>query len=1121
MDDTKALPSPAPVRKRRRAWKVLAGLALLAIATVASVPRLLGTKPARAWLVGRINAKLAPGSADLEGVQLTWTGPIELSGVALRDPKGKPVLAARRVRLDRGLVGLLADRSNLGRIAIEGATVDVERRIDGSIDVLEALASVLKPGPAPTTPAPVVAAGPAPAASKMVASVVIEGGTLRIVSPELVEPIVSEGLEGSVTIAPGRPIELAATLTNSGSSMDLRASLDPGGDRVLSVVAKGWPVHVRQAGVEARGRLEGTVGGKSEGGHWAFQGDASLLGLDATGPALSGDRLAIDRVVATCDAGQSASGWTIRKFSVTSPVASLHAAGSVPAVDGRPSELRGRVDLAALAKMLPHAMSLRAGLSLDQGAIGVRIALTNPGGADRAELVASLDDFIATEGGRRLSLREPARLNGLASRARDKVTVEKLEVKAAGVDVSAGGDLEAGVKLSGTIDLVALMAQLRDVLDLGAFDLSGHARVAADYRRLGDSYKGRFAADCKDLKVVGLTAEPIVRDPVRIDATAVGPCKVDGMPTGWLEAKLDVKAADLRFDVLAISKAGAVSLVSTAGMDVASPVPGRAVARASFRRDGKVFEVEELRASLNPTDPKHSKELVALAVKGRLDLASGEGIFSPLPGSPVGPIGLASDGGKVSGLGRSDVPLLVEASLLGDLGSLDRLMATWSGSALKGLGGAWTGRVAMARGVDGKLDVNGIVNAADITAPGLKGPVGVVMKADYLPALDKFDLWKLDLETVYARVGLVGTLVEATKGRRLMDLAGTVEPNWATVDRLVAKSVEENARVRATVRPIHLRGPLLADSTPQLLDQLSGEVALDVAMAEAFGVKLTPMPVILKMGNGKATFDPIITTMNDGPVMIRADLALDDAYGLRLRLGLSRIDGAAINEAVSNSILAYVAPVLARSSSVSGKVTVAIKEGSVPITAAGPLALDGVLVFQNVICDPGPLGSELTSITGRGAPKLRLDQSIAVQVANGRVKQSGLSIPLNGNAKVAIEGSVGFDESLDLKATVPLSARALGLDASFDKLAGGTTVAIPIRGTLAKPSVDRQAFKGALRAVAKGLTEQGLKGEAGRLLERIAGPNQADGDPKSRPARKDPLGDLENIGRGLLDPKKP
>ena len=167
--------------------------------------------------------------------------------------------------------------------------------------------------------------------------------------------------------------------------------------------------------------------------------------------------------------------------------------------------------------------------------------------------------------------------------------------------------------------------------------------------------------------------------------------------------------------------------------------------------------------------------------------------------------------------------------------------------------------------------------------------------------------------------------------------------------------------------------------------------------------------------------------MNDGPVLILADLALDGDYGLWLRLDPCRIEDAAINEAVSNSILAYVAPVLAKSSGVSGKVTVAVDRAFVPITASGPLSLDGAMALAERRLQARPARRRADLDHRPAVPDLKLDQAMFVKVANGRVQQNGLSIPIGGNGlRVAIDGSVGFDETLDLKATIPLDRQVPG-----------------------------------------------------------------------------------------------
>ena len=360
-------------------------------------------------------------------------------------------------------------------------------------------------------------------------------------------------------------------------------------------------------------------------------------------------------------------------------------------------------------------------------------------------------------------------------------------------------------------------------------------------------------------------------------------------------------------------------------------------------------------------------------------------------------------------------PLRVDAALLGDLAALDRLLASWSGSPLKGLAGGWTGHLAVARSVAGRLDVHFKGNVPAIDAPGLKGPVTFEARGDTRRRRPARPVDGRPAHRLRAGVG-VGEPAgdEGSKAARPERNPGAQLGDDRRLDGDLGRAQRSGPR---NVRPIHLAGSLKADTTPQLLGQVQGEVGLDLTTAEAFGVKLGPAPVVLKLGAGKAKFDPILTKMNDGPVVIQGELAFDDDYGLWLRLGPSRVDNATINEAVSNSILAYAAPVMAKSSQVTGKVTVAVTKAMVPITAGGPLSLEGAMALQNAVFNPGPLGAELTSITGQAAPKLRIDQGMNIQVLNRRVNQTGLVVPIGGDGfRVAIDGSVGFDETLDLKA---------------------------------------------------------------------------------------------------------
>ena len=249
------------------------------------------------------------------------------------------------------------------------------------------------------------------------------------------------------TIAPGRPIELAATLGDEGRSLEIRSTIDrePPGDRAVTVVGKGWPIHVRRAGSRPEGRFDGTLEASQEGRALDAQGRRRARGLRGDGPALRGDRLALDRVAAACDAGQSPAGWAIRKFDLTSPVATLRAGGAVPATDGHADAAPGPGRPRRPGEDAPPRHEAPRRPDPRPGTANLRLDLTTAGAVERVELAASLDDFAAVEGGPdgrapRAGPRSPAWRPDGRARSRSR----RLEVKAAGVDVTAGGDLEAG-----------------------------------------------------------------------------------------------------------------------------------------------------------------------------------------------------------------------------------------------------------------------------------------------------------------------------------------------------------------------------------------------------------------------------------------------------------------------------------------------------------------------------------------------------------------------------------------------------------------------------------------------------------------------------------------------------
>ena len=634
-------------------------------------------------------------------------------------------------------------------------------------------------------------------------------------------------------------------------------------DQNLTLTGKDWPLVTQRAGVTVKGRFNGALQADRKQGLWSVQGEAVLREFVADGPVLAGDRLALERVAAGCDVLQTGWGWSIRKLDLKSPIAELSATGDVPATAGTPTRLSGHVDLAAASKLLPHAIPLRRGIVIDKGQARIEAALNTRDGVERIVVSADVADLAATENGRALALHKPASLSAALVRTKGNTAVESFAVKAAGVDATATGDLQRGLKLSGTIDLAAIEAQARELIDLGAVKLVGKGRLAADYRPDGETFKARFAAEFEGLRVAGLTAEPIARDHVRLEGASDGPRGDNGLPTDWRAVKLGVEAGETKAHLLAKSTDDATTFVLDGSAPTPTTTPGIASGKVTAHRVGEVYMLDEVHLKATPADPRAATATVAVNAKGKLDLAAGRLVLIPVGPQPSPGIAVGPQGFMLAGIGKADAPMTIDSVLVGELWALDQTISYWTQSPPRGLAGGWSGRVTLDRQLDGRLDFKGSMYSPNLVATTPRGEVTLVSNGSYAPASDQLSLASLDVTMMYARLVGGGTIAELGGGR-LADFSGTLEPRWETIDPLVASTLGADARVRATVKPFHLRGSLAGGSTSQILKGMQGAFEVDLATAQAFGMQVGPTPVVLRMGSGRAVFDPIATTLNGG-----------------------------------------------------------------------------------------------------------------------------------------------------------------------------------------------------------------------------------------------------------------
>lgn len=168
------------------------------------------------------------------------------------------------------------------------------------------------------------------------------------------------------------------------------------------------------------------------------------------------------------------------------------------------------------------------------------------------------------------------------------------------------------------------------------------------------------------------------------------------------------------------------------------------------------------------------------------------------------------------------------------------------------------------------------------------------------------------------------------------------------------------------------------------------------------------------------------------------------------------LDRTELTPGLCNDVLQYVLPPLAGATSPEGAVSIDLKDGAIPLSQPRQLQLSGAITIHDVAVGPGALTQSLTDMlaTLQAPTRFQLADNSVVrfEIADERVTHSGLEFGIP-QVRVRTEGSVGFDQTLDVMAEIVL---ALGESEQRPILSalGNQNLRVPIRGTFAAPQVE-------------------------------------------------------------------
>jgi hypothetical protein len=237
------------------------------------------------------------------------------------------------------------------------------------------------------------------------------------------------------------------------------------------------------------------------------------------------------------------------------------------------------------------------------------------------------------------------------------------------------------------------------------------------------------------------------------------------------------------------------------------------------------------------------------------------------------------------------------------------------------------------------------------------------------------------------------------------------------------------------------------------------------------------------------------------------------------------VDHLELTPEICRDLLQYVAPALAGTSWVEGRFTMEMREMRLPLEDPRVGKIDGTLTIHSVRAGPGPLVTGILSLFEiPNAIQLIEESPVTFELVDQRVHHTGLQFGA-GEFHVSTSGSVGLDESLDLIAEVQLPTFSSDRRPVLQALSG-KAIRIPIKGTLARPEVDKNYWQDAIADLTNGALQPMLD-ENATWLDIVTSANELRKDLRQRrevsgananpPARRPRLRELLRRADQLLD----
>jgi hypothetical protein len=1041
----------------RGVFRLLLVLLVPLLLIVALLPTLMSSDSGRRWALQKINAAVAPAQVSFEQWSLGWLTALQLDRVTYTDAAQGADVKIEQVAFDRGLLRLIpVGVLNLGRVTLKKPEI--------------ALSLVALP------PKPPVKKGEKRGKSggfflpvaDLAMTLSVEDGRVSVTG-SAPEPFVARQVVGSVAVDSYRkPIAVQTQmrvgdglLALEGRVQSLRdlfkgteldqpekltlklVSVDLTEFRPLIQQATGEPWI--QSGV-AEGALTAAVKSLDQ---FTLEGGVLVNNLSVAAASQAGSPAG--DLALMVDVAYDKKVIKVTQFELNSPWVKAEASGTLQAgvkagVMTGAINAKADADLAAVARDFAPALRLSKGFKMQQGRLRAALKLEGGEEAMRVDAEFTTADLAMTVGGEPLVLKPAPSLTFKAKFPHGRwPEVEACRLKAPFADLYGSGTFDAGV-VKGKLDLTLFTRDFKRMLK-DAPPMVGAIYLDAATRR----DNGRVALNLL-LKMSDVAAE---LKPGQRTVVPQGAIKFDGfVPLKDGKPEREIQDATYALTLESGQAAGGWKRWAPAGRTEAGEARPMALRGFSLSSEMELDSVSKLLGGFLPASALRrvsawqglvianaTAEVAGGAVKARMN-AAGQKIVA---GSGDGGVWRVPDVRLEATLaqGGPKEGVQVEATVTGG-GALER---------------------------DG---------ATVFAEPSAKLEVDALLAADGNSLrMAKFALASglLEVQAQAEVTELATRCVVAAKGKAAVDFGQVTE-------LLNAKGVDEFALAGRELRPFSFTAPLAGGAATVLSEGVFSGTAF-LGSLKGLGLEAGPADLAVKLSQGvlKLAYEP---TLNTGKLRLVPEVDAVGVSPVLLFPAQTRLfENVAITQEMVDKLLVNVNPLFQGSQSLGGTVSLSLRSCRIAtgVTPDKGVAADMDILFKNLKLELGPSLRDLLSILKVKDLTYFAEQlPVHVVIKDGRIQVDPVKMVID-RQPVIFSGWVAFDGTIQYLIEVPLTDRLTG--SGSGRLLKGTTVKIPVTGTVQHPRLDTRALQGAVGSMIKDIVSERAAEKVGTFLEKL------------------------------------